>query len=265
MDINSRLKVHIVTIVIFIQENSYWTTQNPDNVDTMMKMLEVHLKAEVAKTDAFKPLSGESDAHLLWRGPLTKIKTPVPTIRVLCNKRNTANPNDDKDFLAMNDPNQTRAQRRRANRRRANQRRYDRLQCDITFSSGLGVENTLLIHQMFSLQPEAFKLYHFVRIWIHIDEFCFKRYMVALLVLFYMQNHGLMPSLVDMQKDVAEKFIDGDCYKLKIIMFTRIIPINFTRLERVKQQEERNRRLWKEGNDQLRGSSRWFLRILRNF
>lgn len=46
----------------------------------------------------------------------------------------------------------------------------DMLQCDITFTSGLPVENTQLVRKMFSLQPEAFKLYHFVRIWIHIGE-----------------------------------------------------------------------------------------------
>lgn len=62
---------------------------------------------------------------------------------------------------------------------------------------------------MFLLQPEAFKLYHFVRIWIHIDEFAFKRYMVALLVIFYMQKKNLLPALVDLQKDIEEKWIAG--------------------------------------------------------
>lgn len=88
-----------------------------------------------------------------------------------------------------------------------------RLQCDITFDSGLAVENTKLVHYLFSLQPEAFKLYHFVRIWIHIDEFAFKRYMVALLVIFFMQQKKMLPSVVDLQKDVGEKWIAG---KLKL-------------------------------------------------
>lgn len=107
-----------------------------------------------------------------WIGRVSTLRTPVPTVRV---------------FLAKSF-----------------------LQCDITFSSGLGVEATNLIYHMFCLQPEAFKLYHFVRIWIHIDEFSFKRYMVALLVIFFLQNKKLMPSVVQMQEDVPEKFIEGE-------------------------------------------------------
>ena len=86
---------------------------------------------------------------------------------------------------------------------------HKKLQCDITFDSGLAVENTKLVHHMFSLQPEAFKLYHFVRIWIHIDEFAFKRYMVGLLVIFYMQQKKLLPSVVELQKNTEEKWIAG--------------------------------------------------------
>lgn len=106
---------------------------------------------------------------IFWRAPLVILKTPVPTLR-------------------MN---------------------YGKIQCDITFSSGLGVENTKLVHHMFSLQPESLALYHFVRIWIHIDEFSFKRYMVALMVLFFLQNKKLMPTVVELQEDVPETFIAG--------------------------------------------------------
>lgn len=104
-----------------------------------------------------------------WRGPMRRLKTPVSTLRIT----------------------------------------LCNLQCDITFDCGLGVENTKLVNRMFSLQPEAYKLYHFVRIWIHIDEFAFKRYMVALLVIFYMQQKKMMPSVVQLQEDVDEKWIVG--------------------------------------------------------
>lgn len=111
-----------------------------------------------------------------WKGPIKTLVTPVPTLRV--------------------------------NARPGN------LQCDITFSNGLGVENTKLIRYMFALQPEAFKLYHFARIWIHIDEFNFKRYMVALLVIFYLQTRNLMPSVASLQDDIAENFIGGEFWRL---------------------------------------------------
>jgi len=119
----------------------------------------------------------ESEVELggaIWDGPISDLKTPVPAIRIhhVVSRRNN-------------------------------------LQCDITFDSGIGVENTKLVHHMFSLQPEAFKLYHFVRIWIHIDEFSFKRYMVAQLVIFYLQQKKLLPSVVEMQEDVPETFIKG--------------------------------------------------------
>lgn len=127
-------------------------------------------------------------ADSLWMRPISTLKTPARTVRVVYKRGH--------------------------------------LQCDITFDSGIGVENTKLIHHMFSLQPEAYKLYHFVRIWIHIDEFSFKRYLVGLLVIFYLQNKKLMPSVVQMQEDVKEKFIGGNIsistsskWVLKVFLF----------------------------------------------
>lgn len=110
----------------------------------------------------------DESADSLWMGVVETIVTPIPTVRVFTKKK---------------------------------------IQCDITFSSGLGVENSKLMHFLFSKQPEAFKLYHFARIWIHIDEFAFKRYVVALLVLFYLQSRNLMPSAKKLQEGVGEKMI----------------------------------------------------------
>lgn len=117
-----------------------------------------------------KPL-GQTVEPILWKGPISSLKTPVPMLRVIYTP--------------------------------------GALQCDIAFSSGLGVENTKLVHHLFSLQPEAFAFYHFVRIWIHIDEFSFKRYMVAIMVIFYLQNKKFLPSVVQLQEDVPETFIEG--------------------------------------------------------
>lgn len=76
-------------------------------------------------------------------------------------------------------------------------------------TNGSGVENTKLIRYMFSLQPEAFKLYHFVRVNIHFGNLAFRRYMVTILVMFYLQVKNLMPSIEDVQAGLAVKTIGG--------------------------------------------------------
>lgn len=140
-----------------------------------MEKLEEFFWSELAVNESVKKLKmigcvPDGSNKNLWLGPMKRLKTPVTTLRV----------------------------------------NIDKIQCDITFDCGLGVENSKLVHRMFSLQPEAFKLYHFVRIWIHIDEFAFKRYMVGLLVIFYLQQKNLLPSVVEMQKDVGETWIKGE-------------------------------------------------------
>lgn len=135
----------------------------------MIEELSEYFESEIEKNEMYKL---EKDLQSsIWKAPLIFLKTPVPSLRMTY--------------------------------------RPGKIQCDMTFSSGLGVENTKLIHHLFSLQPESFALYHFVRIWIHIDEFSFKRYMVALMVIFFLQNKKLMPTVVQLQEDVPETFIAG--------------------------------------------------------
>lgn len=139
----------------------------------MNKLIE-YFNSVIVKNAIIKQDNTSDKADLsMWNAPLKMLKTPVPTLR-------------------MN---------------------YKKIQCDMTFNSGLGVENSKLVYYMFSLQPEAFALYHFVRIWIHIDEFSFKRYMVALMVLFFLQNKKLMPTVEQLQEDVPETFIEGSIFK----------------------------------------------------
>lgn len=147
-------------------------------VEKIIRQLQEYFKVEFLKPRKIDPEDPNQILPLrIWNEPMRRLKTPTLTLRVFLRK----------------------------------------LQCDITFDSGLGVENTKLVHHLFSMQPEAFKLYHFVRIWIHIDEFAFKRYMVAILVIFYMQQKNLLPSVVDLQKNAEEKWIAG---KL-IVVFNR--------------------------------------------
>ncbi|CRL06355.1 CLUMA_CG018877, isoform A [Clunio marinus] len=158
-------------------ENSYWFTQKPEKIEKLMEEVQQYFKSELEKNKISEKQKDKNKLSVkqeeimpseLWTKPLNLLKTPVPTVRVTLRKN---------------------------------------LQFDLTFSSGLGVENTKLIHHMFSLQPEAFKIYHFARIWIHIEEFRFKRYVVALLVLFFLQKHKFMPSVVMMQENVEKNCI----------------------------------------------------------
>jgi hypothetical protein len=178
-------------------EKCYWTTQTSENVKLLMEQLEEYFKNE------FKNSSKSSSG--LWKklrmnskneGIYNILYTPVPTLRVK---------------FELNGR---------------------KVLCDLTFSNGLGVENSKIMNHLFELQPEAFKLYHFVRIWIHIDVFNFKRYVVALMVIFYLQTKNLMPSVVELQKDVPEKFIDGEFIEtIKVFFFQKYLNF-FVRLER---------------------------------
>lgn len=203
-------------------------TQSPQKVEILIEELIKYFKSEIDKNkrNPFEQLEPEMTVNgsKFWHEPVRRLNTPVPLVRI--------------------------------NLKRG------KLQCDITFSSGLGVENSNLVHHLFSLQPQAFHFYHFVRIWIHIDEFCFKRYMVAILVVFYMQNIKLMPSVIQMQDDVKEKFIEGssrlqfelNCLRFKVVSF---------RLERQLQWNKDDPRLWNGNDEKLRRSSHWILQVLR--
>ena len=63
---------------------------------------------------------------------------------------------------------------------------------------------------MYRIQPEALKVYHCVRlVVIHFGNLSFKRYMVSMLVTFYLQSCDLMPSIKDVQSSMDEKLIGG--------------------------------------------------------
>lgn len=84
-------------------------------------------------------------------------------------------------------------------------------ECEFSFTSGLNVVNTRLIAFLFKIQPEAIKLYHFVRIWIHICGLSFERYLVCNLVIFYLQQKNFMPAYKTIQimkpaKKIGSKF-----------------------------------------------------------
>lgn len=69
-------------------------------------------------------------------------------------------------------------------------------------------ENSELIRHLFDIQPEAFEMYQFFRLWaLEIFKFKFTNYSLTLMVIFYLQHQNLMPSMVRVQKDLPMKKI----------------------------------------------------------
>jgi DNA polymerase sigma len=82
---------------------------------------------------------------------------------------------------------------------------------DISVSNGLAVRNSQLLGHLFKIQPEAIKLVHFITEWMKAQVFNeFKRYTVTVLVLFYLQQRGLMPTIEEVHLGVTPEMIAGE-------------------------------------------------------
>jgi hypothetical protein len=73
----------------------------------------------------------------------------------------------------------------------------------------MGVANSLLFQHLFNIQPQAARLYHFVRILLKDNNVTIKNYLVTLMVIFYLQQKNLMPSIARVQQNVLQKTIEG--------------------------------------------------------
>lgn len=85
----------------------------------------------------------------------------------------------------------------------------DQIQCDITFTSGFGVENTIALRTMFNMQPEAGKFAILIKILFNENGLRFRNYTVVLLAVFYLQQINKLPSMKAMQRGVRRIEIDG--------------------------------------------------------
>lgn len=83
---------------------------------------------------------------------------------------------------------------------------------EIAFDNDMGVRNSHLLRHLFEIQPEMLKFMHFIRIWGNICNFNFKRYQITLLVIFFLQQMNLMPSIKRVQKNLEEAYIESKCY-----------------------------------------------------
>lgn len=103
------------------------------------------------------------------------------------------------------------------------------LECDIVASNGISVSLSEIMRYLNTIQPKIVNLYHYVRISLNMGQIKMKRYVVYLLVLFYLQRKRLMPSIELAQKNIKKERIDGKLknefysYKHFIIQFNFIL------------------------------------------
>lgn len=101
-----------------------------------------------------------------------------------------------------------------------------KLNCDINIVNGLSVGNSQLIAHLFSIQPEAVLLYHYVRQWMKVQGLdLFKGYTITLLVIYYLQTKNLMPSVETVQTGVYPKKIISRRTKSLLLRYFQILII----------------------------------------
>ena len=89
--------------------------------------------------------------------------------------------------------------------------------CNISFSHGFGVENSLFVMHLLEMQPEAKKLAFFVQIWCKKFGIAIKNFTLTVLVIFYLQTKSLMPSVKQVQDRCCTRKIGGQFKSLNFI------------------------------------------------
>lgn len=92
----------------------------------------------------------------------------------------------------------------------------EKIDCDLSYSNGLSSCNTALIQYFIELQPVCKQLAVIIKYWAKLNNLGTNSYLVVLLVIFYLQVEGVLPSVQRLQQEVDDPvFIDG---KLLIVI-----------------------------------------------
>lgn len=81
---------------------------------------------------------------------------------------------------------------------------------EIAVRDGRSTETSLLLKHLFDIQPQAKALFHFIRIWLEEEGINLKGYQITLLVVFYLQQRNLMPSVQTVQRNLPLLRICGE-------------------------------------------------------
>lgn len=67
-----------------------------------------------------------------------------------------------------------------------------------------------MLGHLFAIQPEAVAYFHYLKKWLLLFDVRFKGFTLTLMVLFYLQQINMMPTIKKVQSDVRPKVvIDG--------------------------------------------------------
>lgn len=90
-----------------------------------------------------------------------------------------------------------------------------KIKCDISVCNGMSVHNSKLFAHLFKIQPEAIAFYHFIKRWLRLFEVQkLYGFSLTLVIVFFLQQLNLMPTIKKVQEGVSKVFIDGEWYYL---------------------------------------------------
>jgi hypothetical protein len=81
-----------------------------------------------------------------------------------------------------------------------------------------------IMRHLFDVQDEAIGLFHFIRIWLFYNDIKMKRFVQAMLVIFFLQRKKYMPTVKRILKNVTVKRVDGKLInQINIVCCTDIL------------------------------------------
>lgn len=83
------------------------------------------------------------------------------------------------------------------------------IKCDISVTNGMAVQNSKLFGHLFSIQSEAIAFHHFIRRWLAIFDVNVRGFSLTLLIVLFLQQNNLMPSIQKVQKGVPKIMLDS--------------------------------------------------------
>ena len=85
----------------------------------------------------------------------------------------------------------------------------EKIDCDLSFSNGLSCCNTSLIGYYITLQPVCRKIAAFMKFWFGKMQLGINSYMISLMIIYYLQQEQLLPSVQQLQDLQSPRLIDG--------------------------------------------------------
>ncbi|CRK98425.1 CLUMA_CG011783, isoform A [Clunio marinus] len=83
---------------------------------------------------------------------------------------------------------------------------------DLITTNGFSTRSSQLVRHLFTSQPEAVSLFHFIKKWINLNEFygfSGYTYTIVLLLIFFLQSKNFMPSIETIQQNLPKEFIQS--------------------------------------------------------